>query len=405
MEDERTYTVYCHTNKTNGKKYVGITKQTLNQRWRQGKGYGKTAPIYKAIKHYGWDGFDHDVLEDGLTYEEACEAEKRYIRELNCLVPNGYNLEYGGNANKGCNEITRKKMSEMRKGVKQNISEEERKRRSEFMKKICPMHDPVLKKKCMERRKQAGYKVSEEMKAVLSKKAKERLNTPEWQERLRIQNTGERNPMYGKHCSEYQKKKLREAHLGKKHSEEAKRKMSLNHADFSGANNYNAKAVRQYTWDCEFVAEYDCVVNASKVVPHCDIYSCLNGKTKQAGGYLWRYAQDEPPTEPYKKRERHPKKYIKKTDILDERISWRKCRKATTARQPMKVGQYDLDGNLISIFSSTREAGRMLNINPSSISACCVGDYRTSKGFVFQYIDEEEYKNEEADSESNGGED
>lgn len=39
----------------NGKKYVGITIQEPNQRWRDGKGYCKNKHFYNAILKYGWD--------------------------------------------------------------------------------------------------------------------------------------------------------------------------------------------------------------------------------------------------------------------------------------------------------------------------------------------------------------
>ena len=51
-------------------------------------------------------------------------------------------------------------------------------------------------------------------------------------EHLKLHNSGDKNPFYGKHHSEETKKKLSEAtrghknHLGKKHSEETKRKIS-----------------------------------------------------------------------------------------------------------------------------------------------------------------------------------
>ena len=36
-----SYCVYMHTNKTNGKVYVGLTSMELKERWRDGKGYHK----------------------------------------------------------------------------------------------------------------------------------------------------------------------------------------------------------------------------------------------------------------------------------------------------------------------------------------------------------------------------
>lgn len=48
------YKVYLHTNKTNNKKYVGITKQSLQDRWRHdGLGYKTQQKFFRAILKYG----------------------------------------------------------------------------------------------------------------------------------------------------------------------------------------------------------------------------------------------------------------------------------------------------------------------------------------------------------------
>ena len=50
------YTVYIHTNKSNNKVYIGITKQTPERRWgKNGINYKSTPYFYSAIKKYGWD--------------------------------------------------------------------------------------------------------------------------------------------------------------------------------------------------------------------------------------------------------------------------------------------------------------------------------------------------------------
>lgn len=103
MENNTKWLVYKHTNKINKKCYVGITCQTTQERWRQnGIGYKKSSPLFwSAIQKYGWDNFDHEILEDNIeTKEEAGEREKYWIQYYNCCVLDGkdlgYNLDRGG---------------------------------------------------------------------------------------------------------------------------------------------------------------------------------------------------------------------------------------------------------------------------------------------------------------------
>ena len=78
--NENNYCVYMHTNKVNGKKYIGITRQNPKTRWANGKGY-KTQPFYRAIEKYGWDSFKHDILYKELDYKSACEYEINLIKK------------------------------------------------------------------------------------------------------------------------------------------------------------------------------------------------------------------------------------------------------------------------------------------------------------------------------------
>lgn len=90
------YCVYKHTNKVNGKVYIGITKQDPKRRWQNGAGYARTY-LGNAIAKYGWDGFTHEVLMTGLSKEEACAAEIRLIKEHNSNDTRyGYNICEGG---------------------------------------------------------------------------------------------------------------------------------------------------------------------------------------------------------------------------------------------------------------------------------------------------------------------
>lgn len=92
------YCVYKHTNKLNGKVYIGITSRDPVSRWgNMGKNYKTSPHFYFSICKYGWDNFDHDILYIGLTKEDACAKEIELIsfyRSNNPLF--GYNMTSGG---------------------------------------------------------------------------------------------------------------------------------------------------------------------------------------------------------------------------------------------------------------------------------------------------------------------
>lgn len=94
---ERDYCLYIHKNKINGKVYVGITRR-LENRWAgKGSAYIGCRYFYSAIQKYGWDNFEHIVVQNGLTQKEAQQAEIDMISELDSTNPQkGYNIEKGG---------------------------------------------------------------------------------------------------------------------------------------------------------------------------------------------------------------------------------------------------------------------------------------------------------------------
>lgn len=80
-----------HTNLSNHKKYVGITRVSEKIRWNNGNGYKANEKFYKDIQKYGWEtGFSHEIIKDNLTYKEARNFEKYYITKFNS-VSKGYN--------------------------------------------------------------------------------------------------------------------------------------------------------------------------------------------------------------------------------------------------------------------------------------------------------------------------
>ena len=130
---ENEYKVYVHINRANGKRYVGITsKQKPEHRWNSGRGYKENSHFYSAIEKYGWDQFEHIIIYDHLSEEEAKDAERRLIEMWETQNPAfGYNMTSGGDGTPDFHptEETRAKLSNARK--RENLSEETLKRRSE----------------------------------------------------------------------------------------------------------------------------------------------------------------------------------------------------------------------------------------------------------------------------------
>jgi hypothetical protein len=93
----RTYYVYVHINKINGKRYYGITSQLPRERWKRGSPYKKQKKFYNAIQKYGWDNFEHIVLYSGLSHKEAAKIEIALIEEFHTTESAyGYNVSIGG---------------------------------------------------------------------------------------------------------------------------------------------------------------------------------------------------------------------------------------------------------------------------------------------------------------------
>ena len=95
----KEYCIYLHRNKINGKVYIGQTCQKPEKRWNYGHGYKNCPRFYSAIVSYGWSNFEHIILENNLTSDEANEKEQYYIKKYNSQNPDlGYNLTEGGSS-------------------------------------------------------------------------------------------------------------------------------------------------------------------------------------------------------------------------------------------------------------------------------------------------------------------
>ena len=105
------YLVYVHTCDTNGKKYVGLTKQSISKRTGcDGSGYKRNRVFWNAIEKHGWNSFVTTIVADNLTREEAAILEMKLIKELKTQDRNfGYNIDEGGFAPVNSEETKKRK--------------------------------------------------------------------------------------------------------------------------------------------------------------------------------------------------------------------------------------------------------------------------------------------------------
>jgi group I intron endonuclease len=133
------FTIYCHTNRVNGKRYVGQTLSTMEKRWTAHVSVAKcnrgrqTRLLSAAIRKYGPDAFDHEVLEIIVgTQEEADLAEAEWIKRRGSRSPAGYNLTAGGGS-RGLHHESTKQL--LRLAAKKQLAAMSPEQRAEFFKK------------------------------------------------------------------------------------------------------------------------------------------------------------------------------------------------------------------------------------------------------------------------------
>ena len=187
--------------------------------------------------------------------------------------------------------------------------------------------------------------MSEETKMKISNTLKGIKFSDEHKQKLSISLSGDRNPMYGRIgelSPQYGRNMAGEnnPHYGFKHSDSAKAKMS----------------------------------NAHKGKPLSEEHRKQISERQRGEKSYW-YGTHLTEDIRRKISEAHKKIPISK-----------QCREASVKANSKQVAQYDLNGYILQIFSSTKEASRCLGIDSSGISKVCRGVNKTASGFVFKYI-------------------
>ena len=233
------YTVYIHISPS-GKKYIGITGQSIDRRWGNGSGYKNCISFNRAIEKYGWNNIEHIVLYSGLSKKDAETKEIELIKKYNTTDSKyGYNIENGGSTIGKHSEETKRKIGIANKG------------------KTHP--------------ERVGVPLSKEAKKKISEKNKIALkgHIP-WNKGIK----GGASWNKGLELTAEHKKKLSEAKKGK---------ASL-----------RKKAILQYDKNNNFIARYESLTLAGVEVDGDirNISACCLGKKKSAYGYVWKYESE-----------------------------------------------------------------------------------------------------------------
>lgn len=273
------YTVYKHTTPS-GKVYIGITGKKPEYRWKNGKGYKDNAHFDNAIKKYGWENIKHEIVQNGLTKQQACDLEIELIANYDATNPrNGYNISAGGEyGTLGVHPSaeTRRKLSESKKGANhpyygKHLTAEHRRKISESTKGT---NNPFY-----------GKHHSAETRRKLSESNKGKHPSADTLRKMSESHKGANHPNYGKHISAETRRKISEAKSGRPSPRKGARLSAETRRKISEAN---AKAVICI----ETGTAYSSGTEAAKAIGVSQeaVSNVLRGKSKTSGGYHWKYA-------------------------------------------------------------------------------------------------------------------
>jgi group I intron endonuclease len=191
---ENKYYIYFHIN------------PLKNEVFYVGKGFGRRA-YKKTGRSNFWNntvnkyGYIVDIVESGLTEEEAHKREIFYISKIGRRdLGNGelINLTDGGEGTSG-HKLSEEGLNKIREARKKQVGP------------LCPAY---------------GKKLSETHKAKMQKALKERVITKEERELRSINSSGEGNSFFGRKHSDETKAIQSAKKIGKKMSDETKAKIS-----------------------------------------------------------------------------------------------------------------------------------------------------------------------------------
>lgn len=199
------------------------------------------------MNKYGNDNFLFEIIEE-CNSEDLDEREIYWIKKLNTLEPDGYNITPGG-------------------------------------KKLFGKNNPFYKKKH-----------TEKTRKIISEKNKGKIFSEEEKRRRRISNLGENNPFYGKKHTKESLEKMQETKRKTCANKRTSIRMKENNPN---DGSYFSKQVGMFNMDYDLIKEFPSGIKAGEYMkkigmtnaknPQNSIYDSCKNRVKSAYGYIWKY--------------------------------------------------------------------------------------------------------------------
>lgn len=168
--------VYCHTNKINGLRYVGYTTGKMKKRWKDhiyAARNGSNQFFHQAIREFGPENFDNEVICEIDDVKNAKVLERFYIEMLNTWGPLGYNMTKGGNGSgyRIFSDLHRKRLSIASTGKIQSAEQKQKTSQREKGNSRRKGKLLNLEQKIQQRAARLAFLASEKGKAATAKMA------------------------------------------------------------------------------------------------------------------------------------------------------------------------------------------------------------------------------------------
>jgi group I intron endonuclease len=232
-----------HENKINNKKYIGITSLKPEKRWKNGKHYEDNKHFSNSILKYGWENFNHTIVQSNLKKEEALLLEKKIIKDFDLINPEkGYNKTTGGE-HFSVSKETKEKLSKMRKGEKNNFY---------------------------------GKKHSEKSIKLMKNNRKGITS-------------GINHPMYGKKHSKEALEKIKKSNTW--YNDKMKKRNENNKKPILMINPKTNEILKEFSFVGDAINYLKITNNGKYKYTKSSIFNNIYGISKKAFGYIWKYKE------------------------------------------------------------------------------------------------------------------